>query len=1209
MLKMGKKVVSLILVVCLMCSVFSISTSATSDDTSGNQNILTGIGDDMSVKSTNSFGNLLTSELEQEADKQEENNGINIFSVEVTGKTATAEFETLQDSTLVVAIYDESGVKMLASGRTEVTKEDTTAEVTIETKTMPTYFYLKAFLVDNEVYRPLCSAYESPNYTKEMQEFFAKTTDDFASDKVLNLDDDKTNNFAVYDEGTKIIEQNSNKNQVASVDDESKKYVIENADSSITSLKSGDIFSYNYGNDEILIVKVKSVSISGTTATIYGDEVAMEEVFDYVKIDETSDLSQAEVDPSTCDEGVTYEGMNEEKVNPKSKNPVGASLEGSISTSISMKFDSLIEGGLDLKTEAKTKLYITLKYQYVELSIEYSAKFSVDIKSELPGINFKLVTIGISPVPGVTVKFTPSFVFEADVKIELSGTLSGSVGIRAEVGKGIENISKSPSFKTELKVKGTVFVGLAMEPRLDVLGGLASVGLEAKFGAELEASMSLYNSESYKQEDVIHNCDQCIKGEIFAKFSLSADVCFLKMESLKLKRTFLEGKFKIFDFYYSFNHNEFGFTTCPYIMYKTTVTVKDKSGNPVSVATVNDEYTTDADGKAEFFLNGGEYTISAKKGELSGKKSILVDEKPVSVTVTVAKDLTDNYNAEAASFSLGGFHSAYITENGDLYMWGWNDVGQLGDGTTNDRHTPQKIMSNVKSVSLGYNYSGAITENGDLYMWGNNVGIVLGDETTTDRHTPTKIMSNVKSVSLGTGHSAAITENGDLYMWGNNWDGQLGDGTTTDRFTPTKIMSNVKSVSLGAGHSAAITENGDLYMWGGNWDGTLGDGTTDRRHTPTKIMSDVKSISLGDSHSGAITQNGDLYMWGGNWDGQLGDGTDTNRFTPTKIMSNVKAVSLGGWHSAAITQNGDLYMWGWNDDGQLGDGTRTDRHTPTKIMSNVKAVSLGDSHSGAITENGDLYTWGENYHGQLGNGTTTYRYIPTKITILSAKTKSVAPVSAGSDYKTEEFTDLLPNEVYNFYSMKTQEAENPFGSVNLLYITQATTDENGKLSITYKPDENYDKAVNFVVPLKQTDLSTADVTMDNLDYNGENQYVTPVVTLNGKILIEGKDYDLSGDYFAKDAGSYTVTINGRGLYTGEVDFTYSVLSSQSIGDVNSDGIVDINDATLIQKHLVKLVILSSEQLAVADTDGDGVISVKDATQIQKYLVGIVPSLG
>ncbi|MEE0761705.1 MAG: hypothetical protein UIM27_01880 [Acutalibacteraceae bacterium] len=236
MSKIIKKILSVTLVVCLLCSMIVVNVSAENSNSGEEQNMQTNI-DDMSIKGTDSFGSLLTSEFEQEADKQEQNNGINIFSVDVVGSIATVELETLQDSMLIVAIYDESGVQMIASGNTEVTKEDTTAEVIIDIETMPEYFYLKAFLVDNDVYRPLCSAYESPNYTKEMQEFFAKTTDDFESDKVLNLDDDKTNNFAVYSDETKIIEKTESNNQVTSVDEESKKYVIENADSSITSLK------------------------------------------------------------------------------------------------------------------------------------------------------------------------------------------------------------------------------------------------------------------------------------------------------------------------------------------------------------------------------------------------------------------------------------------------------------------------------------------------------------------------------------------------------------------------------------------------------------------------------------------------------------------------------------------------------------------------------------------------------------------------------------------------------------------------------------------------------------------------------------------------------------------------------------------------------------------------------------------------------------
>lgn len=1275
MLNISKKFMSLILVLCLMCSMPSVSVFATSDNADESQNIQTDISDDMNVKSINSFGNLLTSELGQETDKQEENNGINIFSVAVLGKTATAEFETLQDSTLVVAIYDESGVEMLASGRTKVTKDDATAEVTIDIETMPKYFYLKAFLVDEEVYRPLCTAYESPNYTQEMQEFFAKTTDDFESEKVLNLNNDKTNNFAVYNDDTVIIEPNDTENQVVSADNERRMYVIENADDTITSLQIGDVFTYSYDDENILIVKVANISIDGTTATIYGDDVEMDEVFDYVKIDETSDLSNAEVDTSTCDEGVTYEGTNgKEIVNSKGSSAVGAEFEGSMGTSISLKFQSLIEGGLQLTITAKTKLFITLQYQYVEFSIDYSAKISIAIKAKFAEKKFKLTTIGISPVPGVYIEFTPSIVVESDVQIELSGTLMGSVGIRASGDKGIESVSKSPRFKSELKVKGTVFIGLSMEPRVGVLGGVVSVGLEAKGGAELEASMNLYDSSNDDtQALVLHDCDQCIKGEIYIKFSMSADVCFLRMERFKFKRTFLESKLKIFDFYYSLDNMSFGFSACPYLKYKTTVTVKDENGNAVSGATVYDEHTTDSNGKTEFYLNGGYYIITAKYNNLTGANLVSVEGEPALVVITLSNHATDSEinnfgnsgtigdedndrNSNVTAVSLGEHHSGATTQNGDLYVWGNNEYGQLGNGTTTDSSTPKKIMSKVKSISLGCCHSGAITENGDLYMWGcNNYG-ELGDGTTTNRYTPTKIMSNVKSVSLGYHRSGAITENGDLYMWGNNDRGVLGDGTETNRYIPTKIKSNVKSVSLSSSNSAAIDENSDLYMWGRNFEGQIGDGTTTNKYTPTKIMSNVKSVGLGYDCSGAIAENGDLYMWGTNHYGQLGDGTRNNKYTPTKIMSDVKSVSFDDFHSGAITDNGDLYMWGWNKFGQLGESTITNRYTPTKIMSNVKEVSLKGYYSGAITEDGDLYMWGRildgtttdssipikiisnvkfvsfgygreasitengelymwgyNRYGEIGNGTITeYEDNPTKISIPATVPynllKSVESTATNSDYKVEVFTDLLPNEKYNFYSMKTQNAENPFGSVNLLYITQATTDENGNLNITYKPDEKYDQAINFVVPLKQTDLSTATVTLDNPNYNGEIQYINPVVILDGKTLVEGENYDLSGDYCAKEAGSYKVTISGRGLYEGEVDFYYTIYSNV-IGDVNNDGKVSILDATVLQKYLAGLDSLSDEQLAVSDTNGDGQVTVLDATAIQKYLANLVSSLG
>ena len=237
-------------------------------------------------------------------------------------------------------------------------------------------------------------------------------------------------------------------------------------------------------------------------------------------------------------------------------------------------------------------------------------------------------------------------------------------------------------------------------------------------------------------------------------------------------------------------------------------------------------------------------------------------------------------------------------------------------------------------------------------------------------------------------------------------------------------------------------------------------------------------------------------------------------------MSNVSQVSLWEYHSACITENGDLYTWGWNGDGQLGDGSTTDSNTPKKIMSDVSQVSLGTVYSACITENGDLYTWGRNNYGQLGDGTTTSSYVPKKITIPTESTSAqnaeiTAAVNAqnASADGTYSFTDLLPNEIYNIYSMNSRTAEEPFGSDNLLYIEQKTSDNSGVLSVKINSEKSgiapevFVKAMNggdidnAVINSIKQDKTSATVSWDAVD--GAGKYT--VYTVRNGIYIKETD--------------------------------------------------------------------------------------------------------
>ena len=383
---------------------------------------------------------------------------------------------------------------------------------------------------------------------------------------------------------------------------------------------------------------------------------------------------------------------------------------------------------------------------------------------------------------------------------------------------------------------------------------------------------------------------------------------------------------------------------------------------------------------------------------------------------------------------------------------------------------------------------------------------------------------------------AVIMTNGDLYTWGNNNNGQLGINNTTDKYVPTKIMSNIVYAEI-CSHSAAIDKSGNLYMWGSNNDGQTALGTNYRRLTPGKIEDNVKGVSIASGSSAYIKQDSSLYVLGR----QIG--TTRSGPTPQKILDNIKIINIvnnNGSIGIAISNSGTLYTWGSSS--YLGSGVTTST-SPRQILANAYQ-SYSDGRTTAVVTldngilDGGLYTFGYGIDGLIGNGTNSNYNTPYKITIKSTSTS--ATVKATTKL-TKTYTDLEPDETYNFYVLKATKAENLLDSENLYYIAQETADSDGKLTVTYAPTENYETAHRFVVAMHRTDLSYATVVADTLTYNAEEQYIKPSVKLDGVYLVEGVDYELTGEYSATEPGEYTAMINGIGRYTGKVDFTYTMI--------------------------------------------------------------------
>lgn len=1163
------------LAITLIFSVFSVSAGAVSaDEKSNSQNA--NVQDNLSVSGTNSLGTMLANEIADKNEEAEDNNGYNVFSVAVSGNNAVVSFETITDATLLVAIYNESCDTLIATGTTEVTNGETEKNVILDTNDMPQYFYVKGYLIDTTTNKPLCTAYSSPMYTKDMQEFLSKTTDDFEENKVLNFDNDDDNNFAVYKDEVKLVDESGETNKVTKSDDTTKTYVIENIDDSISSLSEGDIFSYDYSNGDALIVKVASITIDGTTATITGEDANLDDVFDYVKIDSTAKKSDFTYDESTVGEGVSI--LSEQKSRKSRAIDISGSASWSVPFSVSYVDNGVnVKGSLTYGSSVYVKVYLSIQYQYLELKVDQTLKLDLSVSTNLFESSIDLFEFGVSPIAGVYVTVTPSLVIEGSINCSISATIKTTNGFSVSNTDGYKDLTTNPKLETKLDFSGSVFIGAKATLKIRVLGSLVEGGFTLKNGVDISGKFDDTKDSSSKK----HNCSACIKGDIYKKIGGSIYIKFLNSKNLKFELS-LNVKTKISDFYYSLDHQTFDFTTCPYVSYKVNIIVKNSNGSFVSGASVNGTATTDSDGKVTMYLPNGNHTFTASYNGQTESTTTTVNNAETTAEIVIGTSQSNpDYDfssaGEIVQVAAGGTHTAAVTKDGDLYMWGRNYYGQLGVYSNADSKIPIKVNNSsstlpeksVKYIALGYYHSAAITKDGSLYMWGYNRSGQLGDGTTTDRYTPVKIMDNVASVSLGGSHSAAVTKDGSLYMWGDNGNGRLGDGTTTDRYTPVKIMDNVASVSLGSSHSAAITKDGSLYMWGYNYYWQLGDGTTTDRYTPVKIMDNVASVSLGGNHSAAITKDSNLYMWGGNGSGQLGDGTTDNKARPHRVASNVQSVKLGYSHTTVISKDGGLYTWGYNYYGQLGNGTTTDSSNPIKIMNDAIDCAGGDNHTIVLKKDGTVYTWGDNYHGQLGDDTTTDRTSPVAIQIydhtnvLKSTKKSSESVSASSGQHTSKFAGYNANGIYNFYALKDKNADKLLSDDNILYVDQVRADSNGNISVTYTPKTAYDSPYEFVSSITQVNISNADVSAEDFTYNGKLQTVKPVVKVNGYTLYSGIDYTLSGAYIAKNAGEYTYTINGKGDFTGSITKTFTIKTA----DVNNCDVLILDSATYTGKDI------------------------------------------
>ena len=378
-----------------------------------------------------------------------------------------------------------------------------------------------------------------------------------------------------------------------------------------------------------------------------------------------------------------------------------------------------------------------------------------------------------------------------------------------------------------------------------------------------------------------------------------------------------------------------------------------------------------------------------------------------SSTMTFANvALPSSFANETIKQVTGSQESNYlVTNSGQVWVWGLNGNGQLGQGNTSGVILPTKIQYFEDN---GITISKVILSKGTDNLFGGN-------------------WENWTAVT-----AYFLSTTGKLYGCGYNGYGQLGQGNTTQQATPVEIEPTKTFTQISASVNIftslfAIDDAGNLWSCGINDNGVLGLGTTTTITTLTQVtlpeaVNDI-IVTAGkvESTSGSIGAfaiakgvSGAIYTCGNGAYGQLGDGTTTQRTSFNQIAISSLGTdnasifaNNGGYYGSAgvIKTDGSVRIWGSNSYGVLGNGTTTNSSSPIAITFNnttstvTKVVACGTrifTTFAFLFADGSVETTGYAGNAMRGNGSYYDNYFPTKI-LTTANIVDVQPWGFGSN--------------------------------------------------------------------------------------------------------------------------------------------------------------------------------------------------------------------
>lgn len=366
-----------------------------------------------------------------------------------------------------------------------------------------------------------------------------------------------------------------------------------------------------------------------------------------------------------------------------------------------------------------------------------------------------------------------------------------------------------------------------------------------------------------------------------------------------------------------------------------------------------------------------------------------------------------------------GMHSCGLSAGGDIYCWGRNNAGQIGDGTQDDRYGPTLVDAGVlqfKDVAAGSAFTCALTTDGKPYCWGQGCWLSLFGTGSCSMNTPWSksprlIDGSISFEQISASdeyHACALTAGGAAYCWGRDYNGVLGvgGGVGGGSKVPLPVSGGhvFQKISSAYSSSCGLTTDNDVYCWGY---GRNGNGSSyGYRPNPVKLISSDKfmDVAAGGGQICVLTLVGQAQCWGWNTEGQIGDGTTEERLTPVVVSGGLtfSKIYAAEGYTCGIAADSETYCWGARVAGKLGIMSALSTYTPQHVQTPLPLIQLGlssqtNGHATCgVSASGEAYCWGDSRSGQIGNGLLT-----TTMVTSPAVSKSLIKftrISAGSGF-------------------------------------------------------------------------------------------------------------------------------------------------------------------------------------------------------------------